>query len=294
MKQEKSFYAAFDHDYAKVVYSDWGDKNGDPIICIHGLTGNGHDFNALARYLVPLGYRILAIDIPGRGRSDFLSDPDSYNYKNYLSVINIMLVREGLDNPASVHWLGVSMGGLLGIWLAGLPNSPIKRLILNDIGPEVPEDDLRLISQYLKVTYEFKSFEDFLTQVKTSRSLSYGHLNDAQWREMAEGIQRQLPNGKYSYAFDPKISEMFDHQPIGELNQWPFWDNITIPTLILRGATSTIFPHSVAEKMLTRGPGDKGLTKLHVFNDCGHVPSLMTEEQLKVIKQWLMSEAAPA
>lgn len=285
---EKSFRMSLGADYARIVYSDWGDPSGEPLLCVHGLTGNGHDFNVLARALVPQGYRLLAIDVPGRGRSDFLTDPLDYNYKNYIAVLDALLVKEGLDYPASVTWLGVSMGGLLGIRMAGLSNSPVKRLILNDIGPEVPADDLKLISAYIKPLYEFENFDAFLQQVKATRGLSYGHLSDDLWEEMARGIHRTLPNGKSSYAYDPNIAEMFYHQPIGELSNWPFWDRITAPTLIIRGGKSTLFPQALADRMMQRGPGAKGLTTFQKFDDCGHVPSLMAAEHIALIENWLV------
>jgi pimeloyl-ACP methyl ester carboxylesterase len=177
--------------------------------------------------------------------------------------------------------------------LAGIKNSPIKKLILNDIGPEVPEEDLKIIADYLKGSYEFDDLTAFKEQLKTSRGPNYGPMSEADWDYMAQTIHRVLPEGKITYAFDPLIRLMFEQQPVGELDIWWFWDQIVCPVLIIRGAKSTIFPQYVASDMMNRGPCLEGLCTFELWEECGHVPSLMNPQQIDIINNWLRGAPGP-
>ena len=146
---EKHTFGTTDHGRHKIVYNDWGDKGAQPIICVHGLTGNGHDFDYLAQDLIQHEYRLICIDLPGRGRSDFLQNPLDYNYGQYLEDINAVLAHEDLGEPDSLDWLGISLGGLLGFRFAGIEGSPVRRLIVNDVGPSVPKAALDFIYQVI-------------------------------------------------------------------------------------------------------------------------------------------------
>lgn len=284
---EQSFYALHDTEYTRVVYSEWGPKNGDPVICVHGLTGNGQEFDIIAEHLSSQGYRVLAIDLPGRHRSDDLKNPDGYAYSFYVQILNNLLIHAGIDRPNSVHWIGTSLGGLLGMRMAGIENSPIKSLILNDIGPHVPEEDLRMIDTYLAYSYEFDTLEQYKTFMIEGKKPNYGPMKDEHWDQMLSYCARKLPNGKITSTYDPEIKHVFAKEPIGEYPLWPYWDRITCPTLILRGGKSTLFPQSVADEMMVRGPGKENLCTFIRWDECGHVPSLMDEGQIQTIDTWL-------
>jgi pimeloyl-ACP methyl ester carboxylesterase len=285
--REKSFLTLCSTGYHKIVYSEWGPEDGPVIICAHGLTGNGHDFNWIAPVLAKEGYRVIAIDMPGRGRSDFLPNPQDYNYRQYLNDLSCLFAHAGVSAASSVDWIGISMGGLLGIILASYENTPIKRLIIDDIGPDMPQEDLDLITQYISTEYRFetiKEMEDFMRQ---TRGLNWGPVADEQWPVMAENNARALEDGSITYAFDPMIADVFSSEPVGDLDLWERWHNIKCPSLILRGSESTLFTQSTAEKMLQTGPGADGLVTLEIIQGCGHVPALMDSAQHNLIKSWL-------
>ncbi|MCD8571516.1 MAG: alpha/beta fold hydrolase [Alphaproteobacteria bacterium] len=226
---ERSFLSLNSHGFHNVVYSDWGPEDGDIIICVHGLTGNGHDFDEIAPKLVEDGYRVIAPDLPGRGRSDFLQNPLDYNYTQYWRDLSALMVQlncvprklefglpEATCFPGrgkSVDWLGVSLGGLLGIYLAALPHSPIRRLILNDVGPEVPKPALDFIKQVISQEYTFDTLPDLEKRMRETRGLTWGPVTDAQWKHMAEHNARALPDGKITYGYDPQISKILISNP---------------------------------------------------------------------------------
>lgn len=267
----------------RLVYSDWGDVNAYPIIGVHGLTGNGHDFDFLAPALVEHGYRVIAIDLPGRGRSDFLSDPLDYNYTQYCNDITTIMAHAGITPETGCDWIGISLGGLLGIRFAGMERSPIRRLILNDVGPTVPKAALDLIYMVIAQTYRFDTVMALEQRMKETRGLSWGPVTDEQWTHMAAHNARATEDGMVTYSYDPAIAAVFKTAPTGDVDLWPFWDSIQVPVLVIQGGKSMILPKDLIEEMRQH------LTKfdLQVFEDCGHVPSLWAPNQIDVITHWL-------
>jgi len=284
---ERSFRSLNSEGFHALVYNDWGDEDADPIICVHGLTGNGHDFDFLNEELVKLGYRLIAVDMPGRGRSDFLPNPLDYNYNQYCHDLIVLLNHLGYTEPGSIDWLGVSLGGLLGIRLAGLEGSPIRRLILNDVGPTVPKEALDFIHQVISNTYIFDTIQDLEQRMKETRGLTWGPVTEEQWKHMAEHNARALDDGSITYGYDPAIAAVFETAPIGDLDLWPLWDQITCPVMTIHGAQSMILTQDILSEMVSRGPGPNMHTV--VFEDCGHVPSLWAPNQIQAIKEWLNS-----
>lgn len=260
-----------------VVYNDWGPADARPIICIHGLTGNGHDFDFIAPALVADGYRLICIDLPGRGRSDFLTDPLDYNYDQYLHDIEAVIAQEKLE---SFDWLGVSLGGLLGMRMA--EDTRMQRLILNDIGPTVPKPALDFIYQVIAQDYAFDDIPALETRMRETRGLSWGPVTDAQWAHMAQHNARELDDGRITYAYDPAIARIFETEPIGALDLWPFWEKLTCPILVIQGAESLLLTRDILDDMQTKNNFD-----LQVFENCGHVPSLMAAEQIERVRAWL-------
>ena len=269
----------------KIVFREWGNKSDHAIICIHGLTGNGSDFDFLAPHLVKNGYRVIAVDLAGRGLSDFLADPLDYNYQQYIQDITDVLNHLKLNKPGSVDWLGVSLGGLLGIRIAGEENSPIRRLILNDVGPEVPKNALRFIYNVIRKRYLFMNIDTFEKRLRMTRGLTWGPVTDEQWQHMAQNNNRKSFMGLLTYAYDRRISTIFKKHPTGGVDLWPYWDAITCPTLVLHGAFSAILTEKILEKM--KDTAKNFTLSTHTFEGCGHVPSLMAHNQIKVIEEWL-------
>ncbi len=282
---EKQYFGLNSEGFHRIVYNDWGPEDGAPVICVHGLTGNGHDFDVLAEDLCTRGYRLIAVDLPGRGRSDFLPNPMDYNYLQYTHDLTALLAHLGFNEPGSVDWLGVSLGGLLGMRLAGMENSPIRRLILNDVGPVVPKAALDFIHQVISQTYKFDTIRDLEQRMRETRGLTWGPVTDEQWKHMAEHNARALDNGSITYAYDPEIAVVFEEHPIGDADIWQSWDNITCPVQLIQGKMSMLLTDEIIKETSTRGPGSN--MDLTVFEDCGHVPSLMAPEQIKVVEAWL-------
>lgn len=285
--QEHSFLTLNSAGFSNVVYSEWGQGNPRTLVCVHGLTGSAADFKFVGETLATQGFRVVALDLPGRGRSDFLTNPHDYIYTQYLCDLSAFLVDIKCDSPASCDWLGVSLGGLLGIRLAGLPSSPIRNLILSDIGPTVPQADLDLIRGYLSLAPAFDTFEGVVGAFKQTIGTSFyrGPMTEDQWEYYARTHVRRREDGRYIRNFDPNIALMFDKQPLGEIDLWPSWKNILQPVLAVRGGLSTLFPAMLAEEMIACKKG--AAMDLVTLYDCGHVPSLYRDDQIAILADWL-------
>lgn len=284
MAFSEKYYSGLSQDGAhRIVYNDWGPEDGNPVICVHGLTGNGYDFDFLAEDLIKHGHRLIAVDLPGRGRSDFLADPMNYNYQQYIQDLTGLLAHLDLTAPGSVDWLGVSLGGLLGMRIAAMENSPVKRFIINDVGPEIPQAALDFIYQVISQTYIFDDIPALEKRMRETRGLTWGPVTDEQWKHMAEHNARALDDGRITYAYDPAISVVFEDEPVGEIDLWPHWDQITCPVMLIQGAQSVLLTNDIISRMELRGPD----FDLVVFKGCGHVPSLMAPDQIETIREWL-------
>ncbi len=270
-------------------YKIWGDGNHKTLVCVHGLTGNSDDFKYVGESLSSHGLRVVAIDMAGRGLSSYYTNPDDYNFDQYIYDLKLLLKEIGCDAPSSCDWLGVSMGGLLGFRLSGISNSPIRRLILSDIGPEVPQFDLDFISKIIKLTPEYNDPSDAIPILKMSTGTPYsrGPLDEDQWLYMASVALKKRDDGKYIRNFDPNIVFKFDTEPLGTENLWAYWEHTPQPTLVLRGELSTLFPLRVADQMKIRKPNDD--FSLVTITGAGHVPSLFRDDQIKIISDWLTS-----
>lgn len=288
MSYNEHSYLSFNSEgFHQVTYSEWGPEHDEVIICIHGLTGNGHDFNWIAEHLYKKGYRVIAPDIVGRGRSDFLENADNYNYNQYLTDLTTLFAHLNINKPKSIDWIGISMGGLLGIILASFENTPIRSLILDDIGPDTPTEDIDLIVKYLSFEYKFQNISEMEQFMRETRGLSWGPVSEEQWPIMAENNARALQDGSIGYAFDYNIIHKFKTEPVGQYDLWHCWDHIDCPALLIRGSESTIFPQHVAEEMMHRGPGKRNNVDLEVIEGFGHVPALMDSYQHELVSQWL-------
>jgi pimeloyl-ACP methyl ester carboxylesterase len=165
------------HGFHRVVYFEWGDaENPRVAVCVHGVGRNARDFDVLAETLAPT-HRVLAIDMPGRGESDWLADPNDYVFPTYLTTLTALIARSGAD---AVDWVGTSMGGLLGIVMAAQPKSPIARLVVNDVGPAVEPAALDRIRGYFGLDPTFATYGEIEQYVRTV-SAPFGSLTDRQW-----------------------------------------------------------------------------------------------------------------
>jgi pimeloyl-ACP methyl ester carboxylesterase len=269
------------HGFHRLHYYEWGHAdNPRVLICVHGLTRNGRDFDDLAKALAG-EYRVICPDIAGRGRSEWLTHKEDYSYPVYCADMAALIARSGAEQ---VDWVGTSMGGLIGMLLAGQPGSPIRKLVMNDVGPLIPKASLERIASYAGKAAAYPTFEEFEQYIRTI-SAPFGPLTDAQWRHLAETNSKRLDDGRWGSIYDPAIAAPFKG-PIADVVLWPYYDMIRAPTLVLRGADSDLLLKATADEMTRRGPR----AKLAEFAGVGHAPMLMDPDQIKVVRDFLTAE----
>jgi pimeloyl-ACP methyl ester carboxylesterase len=267
--------------FRKLAYTEWGEAGPDrrTLVCVHGLTRVGRDFDVLAQALSER-YRVICPDVAGRGRSDWLADGNLYDFPLYLSDLTVLLARLDVEE---VDWLGTSMGGLIGMFMAVQPVTPIRRLILNDVGPKLAGTALARIASYVGYRPLFPDIaaaEAHFRQVHAP----FGALTDAQWRHLAETSLRSVPGG-FEFHYDPKIAERFKAAPADDVDLWPVWQMIACPVLAIRGQQSDLLDAETLRRMAASKPD--GRCRIHEVPGCGHAPALMDDQQISLIRDWL-------
>ncbi len=276
--RDAEFTSLSPHGFHRVAYCEWGTRdNPRVVICVHGLTRNGRDFDALARALAPT-HRVLAVDMPGRGASEWLRDPADYAFPTYLTTLTALIARSG---AAQVDWVGTSMGGLLGMVLAAQPGTPLARLVVNDVGPAIEPAALIRIGAYVGGNPAFTTYNEAEAYIRTV-SAPFGPLGDAHWEALTRSSVVQGPDGRWSLRYDPAIAVPFRSQP-APADLWSTWDAIRVPTLVLRGRDSDLLSTATAQAMTRRGPR-AGLIE---FDGVGHAPALLTSEQIEPVVAFL-------
>ena len=267
--------------FHKLAYREWPGPAGAPtLVCVHGLTRNGRDFDHLAAAL-SARYRVVCPDMPGRGLSDNLADSAQYNYGLYLNDLAALVARLDVEN---LDWLGTSMGGILGMMMAATPGNPIRRLVINDIGAVIAKAGLERIASYIGLDPKFDSL-DALADAMAANFVGSDRVPRAQILKLAQGASRILPDGRYGLAYDPHIADVFKSTPPQDVDLFPVWDRIACPTLVLRGGVSDILPRDVAEQMTQRGPK----ARLVEFEGIGHAPWLATQDQIAPVRDFLLA-----
>ena len=294
------------HGFHRVAYTDWGAEDARHIVvCVHGLTRNSRDFDELASYLAVRGCRVVCMDVVGRGDSDWLENKAEYGFAQYVSDASALLARvtaarpsllsrlQGAGRAHTIDWVGTSMGGLIGMMVAARPGSPIRGLVLNDVGPLIPWPALaRLKLGAFGDGARFASLDEVEAYLREACA-SFGPLTDAQWRRLALHGSRRGKGG-YALAYDPAIvSTMrggggagvaFGADFFFGIDLWSVWDAVKSPTLVLRGADSDLLLDSTVKRMQERGPK----MKVVEFPGAGHAPWLMSEEQIRPIADFLL------
>lgn len=258
--------------------SEWGDTAAPALVMWHGLARTGRDFDWVATHFATR-YRVLCPDTIGRGLSTWSRDPDvEYTVPFYCDLALGLLDAFGIAN---CRWVGTSMGGLIGMALAGSEagGARIDKLVLNDIGPELNVEAVNRIKAYVSLVPEFATMAEFEAFLRTAYA-PFGALSDAQWRHLAQTSVRRRDNGKLSSHFDPEVMRVFCEQ-FSHFSAWELWDAITCPTLLLRGEVSDLLLPATAEEMTKRGPKARLITVPGV----GHAPMFTGPEQ------WLPLEA---
>lgn len=264
----------------KMVYRSWGQPdNPRVLICVHGLARNGRDFDDLARAL-STEYRVICPDVVGRGESDWLPEGAPYEIGQYVQDMMMLINRL---NVRTVSWLGTSMGGIIGLALAALPGSPIRRLMLNDIGALVPKASLKRIASYMGER-RFSGLAE-AEQYLRNNYPALRNISDEQWKHLAAHSVRELPMGQFGLHYDPQIS-LAASRAAGmnqDIDLWPFWLAIRCPRALIWGAQSDVLLAETVQQMQAQTPGLETLT----LPDIGHAPSLMESDQIQWIQDWM-------
>jgi pimeloyl-ACP methyl ester carboxylesterase len=265
----------------RIAYREWGDaRNRDVVVCVHGLTRNGRDFDELARALCGR-YRVVCPDVAGRGDSDRLADPRLYDVPQYVADAVTLIAR--LDVEA-VSWVGTSMGGLIGMALAAQSGSPIARLVLNDVGPVVTLASLQRIATYIGNTQSFPTVEAAEAYVRMVCA-PFGPHSDAQWRQLTEAWMKKGDDGAWRPSYDPRLADVYRAAlPDKDIELWPLYDAIRCPTLVLRGEHSDLLARDTTLQMAARGPK----ARVVEIKGVGHAPTLMQPDQIALVRDFLM------
>jgi pimeloyl-ACP methyl ester carboxylesterase len=280
-----SFAALGAHGFSAMAYAEWGEREAArTVVCVHGLTRNGRDFDTLARSLAAKGYRVAAPDMPGRGASEWLPGPEFYTYPLYVGAMAALLARLG---AREVDWVGTSMGGIIGMMIAARSGTPVRRLVLNDIGPFIPKAALERLAGYVGGD---PRFDDIAGVEKYLRDVAapFGPLSDAEWRHLAVHSAAPTPDGRLRLRYDPGIGDAFKTQPIADIDLWAVWEKVSCPVLVIRGAESDLLLKTTADEMTERGAAAaKGLVQVVEISGCGHAPALMATDQIARIVEFL-------
>jgi pimeloyl-ACP methyl ester carboxylesterase len=263
----------------RMAYREWGDPDNDRVlVCVHGLTRVSNDFDAFAA-AVAADYRVVCPDVVGRGRSGWLRDPSLYQLPTYVSDMVTLLAR---CDAKTVHWFGTSMGALIGMVLASLPDSPIERMILNDAGPVLAVAALARIGSYVGDTPRFATIEDAEAYIRRITA-PFGAHTDAEWRSLTEAVVRR-DGDAWIRHFDPALALPFKSAPTTDTLLWHIYDAIRCPVLAVRGEQSDLLSRSTHDEMATRGPRAELVTIANV----GHAPTFMHDDQIAIAKKFLL------
>jgi pimeloyl-ACP methyl ester carboxylesterase len=316
MPAEHSFLSLGPSGFHRVAYTEWGDPaNPHIVVCVHGLARNSRDFDYLAEALAR-DCRVVCMDVVGRGASDWLENKADYTFSTYLSDAAALIARVTTPVRARffselwsrrseraggtrLDWVGTSMGGLIGMLLAAKRGAPIRRLVLNDVGPLVPWHALFRLKGYVGRGGPFASLEEaeaYLRQV----CAPFGTLTDEQWRHLAAHGAAQQDDGSYALRYDPALNRAFHGHRDPELppgpdflrgvDLWSTWDQVACPVLVLRGETSEVLERATVTEMKRRNPDVESIE----FAGVGHAPALMNADQIEAVRAFLTRADAPA
>jgi len=265
--------------FYRMAYVEFGNPAAPAVVCVHGLTRNGRDFDPLAEALAD-EFHVICPDLPGRGKSDWLPHGALYQPPTYVAALSHLLAA--LNKP--VMWVGTSLGGICGMILAGATNTPITRMVLNDIGPHIPEAALKRIRAYMTEAPErFPSVAALETHLRNIHA-PFGQLTDRQWAHLARFSARPVPDlagGAYALHYDPKITEPIrDTVPL-DVDMWPFWELIKMPILAIRGESSDLLTEETFDRMKAEG------AETFIVPNAGHAPALMDDSSIAAVREFL-------
>jgi len=266
--------------FRRMAWVEWGPSEHPLVVCAHGLTRSGRDFDFLARALTPR-YHVVCPDILGRGQSDWLADSAGYAYPGYLSDMTTLISRFG--SPPTL-WIGTSMGGLIGMLLAALSGSPVQYLVMNDVGPFISDASLESIRNYVGDTPLFLDYSVAKTQI-LDRYADFGPIPESrQDHFVRSSLKSDSEGGGFRFHYDPAIGLPLRAAAGQDVDLWSVWESLTIPVLVLRGERSGLLSRETAHRMSMRPA-----TTVIEVKECGHAPSLMEEDQIRLVTKWIFS-----
>jgi pimeloyl-ACP methyl ester carboxylesterase len=264
----------------RMAYLEWGRRdNPRVVVCVHGLTRCARDFDFLARDLASR-YRVVCPDVAGRGDSDWLANPTEYQVPVYVGDMVALIARLDVE---TVDWVGTSLGGLIGMALAALPGSPVRKLVLNDVGPVVTAASIARIGSYVGKWPPLPTMQAAEAYVRAV-SAPFGPHSDAEWRFLTEHVVRENPDGSLRMHYDPSLALAFTAEdPARDVELWNVYDRIRCPTLVIRGERSDLLTRGTAHEMSGRGPR---ATVVEIAG-VGHAPTLIHEDQIRLVRDFL-------
>ena len=284
-----------------MAWWSWGDAQAEQVlVCVHGLTRQGRDFDRLARAMVERSggrLQVICPDVVGRGRSEWVSDSALYQPPQYAADLMLLLQQRHQRAPIrTLDWVGTSMGGLIGLLLAGQPQlplpAPIRRLVLNDVGPAITWDSVARMQQYVG---RYGRYADLAEAAADMRRISYGFgpVPEDIWLDLSAHMVRALPDGGVTLHYDPAIGEPVraatpEAAQAAEALLWGLYDQIRAQVLLIRGQDSDLLTEATAQAMTTRGPR----AQLVQWPGVGHAPTLTAPEQIDVLATFLLDPAA--
>ena len=284
-----------------MAYWRWGDPGASRVVvCVHGLTRQGRDFDRLAQALVARStspVQVICPDVAGRGRSEWLADPSAYQIPQYAADMLVLLNQVHTSNGqgiATLDWVGTSMGGLIGMVLAGQPGlplpAPVRRLVLNDVGPAITWASVQRMQSYVGLYAQYRDLEEAAAAM-WALSQGFGPVPADVWLDMSSHMVRPGTDGALTLHYDPAIGTPLraltpEVAALGEAALWSVYDQIQAQTLLIRGADSDLLTPETALAMTQRGPQ----AKLDTWADCGHAPTLTTAAQIQVVADFLLGD----
>lgn len=275
--------------FLRLAYAEWGSPSAaQTVVCLHGVSRNGRDFDILAADLAERGARVICPDLPGRGRSDWLASPAHYTDRAYTRAMATLIARLDVEQ---VDWVGTSLGGHIGLLMAASPNSPIRRLVLNDFGARISAAALGRIGTYLRKDWRFGTLEEADAHLRDIHA-PFGKLTDSQWRHLAEHSTVEAGDGTLRFHYDPGLAMRFAVPLLFDVVLWPLWEAIECDVLILRGEASDLISAATVAEMQRRGRAARaGRVRAAELAGCGHAPALMDAAQSKLVREFLMPGA---
>lgn len=276
--------------FHRLYYREWGDpKSEHTIVCVHGVTRISHDFDVLAKELSK-HYRVICPDIVGRGNSDWFGNKESYNFIQYSADLNALFAHLHVER---LHFLGTSMGGLLGMIMAAMAHTPIQSLILNDVGPEIKRTELRKIGDYIGKNMVFSTQKEYFDYYSKIYQGLGSLISASEFKKLAKYSAFKAQDG-YRLHYDPKIGDAFrKNYSFFNFDLWKYWEEVECPVLVIRGSESSFLTEETAEQMIETGAN----AELVVIEKAGHTPPLRTkyeiDQVLKFFHQAIKEEKEP-